>query len=135
MAWASVTRLHITIFLLLTGFILVCLDAAIWIAYLRKNMNQALLEGTRPLYLYLPLKVSIGLAHVLPAALLLLLLPAIALNNHSTLTAILSLFVGVIIFCGGVYQKFALIFKANYFRKLTSGEIKLNAYRPWQIGT
>ena len=135
MAWASVARLHITIFLLLTGFILVCLDAAIWIAYLRKNMNQALLEGTRPLYLYLPLKVSIGLLHVLPAALLLILLPAITLNNHSTLTAILSLFVGVIIFCGGVYQKFALIFKANYFRKLTSGEIKLNAYRSWQIGT
>jgi DMSO reductase anchor subunit len=129
MAWASITQSQINILLLWTGFILVCLDAAIWIVYLRKNMNQALLEGIRPLYLYLPLKVSIGLAYVLPATLLLVLISANTLNIHSTLKVILSLFAGTIIFCGGVYQKFALIFRANYFRRLTSGEIKLNAYR------
>jgi DMSO reductase anchor subunit len=130
MAWAPITRSHINIFLLFTGFILLSLNGAIWIVYLRKSMNKALIEGARPLYLYLPIKMSIGLTHVLPATLLLLLIAAIALNVHTTLTATLSLFVGAIILCSGLYQKFVLIFKANYFRKLASGEIKLNAYRP-----
>ena len=130
--WAPAFQLHLRTLLLFTGFILLNLDAVVWVVYLRNNVSQSLREGTQPLRLqHLHLKIIIGFGRLLPAMLLLLVILAVTLNFYITLTNMLSVVIGAIIILGGVYQKSTLMLKGNYFRMLRSGEIKLNAYRSW----
>lgn len=127
--WASSFPLHLSIIVLLIGFIFLIFDAVLCMVYWRKNLSKALQKGTRSPAQHLSQKIIIGLGRFIPAVFLLLLIIEVETNFHFRSAYILCLFVGVVIIFGNVYQKYALMMKANYLRKVESGQIKLDALR------
>ncbi|MDY7077382.1 MAG: hypothetical protein SXV54_10715 [Chloroflexota bacterium] len=100
------------------GLICVVLDLVLWLSYLYlgRSHDIAFREATEPLCRFKSLVFIVGIGHVFPALLLLLLLVVPGLGANVWLWRVIAALAGLAMIIGGVSQKAGVIIKASYLR-------------------
>jgi DMSO reductase anchor subunit len=104
--------------MLIVGFIIIIFDSALWIAYLKQSEDMSFQEATRIFRRPSTLVNTIGIGHILPATLLLVLILSNKMFVTSKFLNILSILAGAVIICNGINRNSAILLKANYFKEL-----------------
>lgn len=106
------------------ALICVVLDMAVWFLYLRWPHDVAFREATEPLRRPSSLILTVGVGHVLPVLLLLVLLAAPGAGIGTGPWAVAAALAGLAMVAGGVSQKASIILKAGYLRGIALGRLK-----------
>jgi hypothetical protein len=107
--------------MVVTALICIMLDAVAWIAYLRWSQDPAFREATKKLRQRNALIVALGVGHLLPILLLLLLLGAPGIGPKIGLWHIAAALAGLGIIIGGASQKAGILLKAGYMTGIVLG--------------
>lgn len=107
--------------LMLIGLICVMLNLVVWLIYLRMRRDTAFSKATEGLRNLGALFLTVGIGHLLPIILLLLLLFGSSVNTTTKFPNIISVLAGLAIVAGGVRQKVNIILGASYLRGITMG--------------
>ena len=106
--------------------ICVVLDAVAWMVYLRQSRDPAFCEATKSLRQRDALIIALGVGHLLPMLLLLLLLITPGMGPNFGLGHIAAALAGLAIVAGGASQKAGIILKAGYMTEIALGRPKSN---------
>lgn len=98
--------------------ICVVLDTVAWIAYLRWPQDPAFREATKNLRQRNALIMALGVGHLLPTLLLLLLLGAPGIGPKIGLWHLTAALAGLAIIAGGASQKAGILLKAGYMTEI-----------------
>lgn len=121
----SLSRLAISVQLLVTGLVCLVVNLLIYVLYavlpLRSfDFREATADLRRPVSLMLIL----GMGHLVPAFLLVMLLPTVGLSGmlSSHFQYLLLILAGLAIVGGGTFQKVLIILRGNSARSITMGQ-------------
>lgn len=101
---------------LVLGLIFVTLDMVAWLIYLHSSHEAHFLDITGALRRPGSLKFFVGIGHVFPIMLVLVLLKGPSFIAGRNFQHILSMLAGLFIIASGIKQKFSLILMSNYLR-------------------
>lgn len=99
------------------GFATIALDLVMWLVYLFPSRGEHLQIASNSLYGAIPSSVTIGIGHLLPLCLLVLLIPPSVFDE--TVSKALSWIVGICIIAGGIHQKAGIMLTAKYLIPIT----------------
>lgn len=120
---AALGKLTLGIGPMMVGLICVVLNLAVWLLYLHWPHDVAFREATEALRRPSSLIFTVGIGHLLPILVLLLLIaPSICTGGE--LWHIVTALAGLAIVAGGVSQKVGIILKAGYLRGIVLGRPK-----------
>ncbi|MCL4475987.1 MAG: hypothetical protein M1508_07155 [Nitrospirae bacterium] len=106
------------------GLTFVVLNLVTWLIYMNWYRDRAFKEATEVLHRTIPLILTVGIGHLLPSLLLLLLLID---STGVKAQPIILVLCGLAIVTGGVGQKADIILRANYLRGIVMGQPKVSA--------
>jgi phenylacetyl-CoA:acceptor oxidoreductase subunit 2 len=109
------------------GLICVVLDLVVWLLYLHWSGDVAFREATEALRRPNSLIFTVGIGHLLPILLLLLLLVAPGIGARVGLERIVAALAGLAMIAGGMSQKAGIIRKAGYLRGIVLEGLKGDA--------
>jgi DMSO reductase anchor subunit len=114
-------KLTLRVGLVVIALVCVVLDLAVWLLYLRWSRDTTFQEATESLRGPNALIFTVGIGHLLPVLLLLLLLVALDVGVGVELWHIVAAPAGLAMIAGGVSQKAGIILKASYLRGIVLG--------------
>ena len=113
--------------LMLTGLICIFSSLAAWFLYLYRSHDPAFRESTEALRRPKAMLLIVGLGHVIPALLMLLLVLGM-IDAFIEFQYVMAL-AGSTIVAGGVYQKTGIILKAGYKRQIALTCLECHMHR------
>jgi formate-dependent nitrite reductase membrane component NrfD len=122
---AALGRLTLEVGPVVIGLICVVLDLAVWLLYLHWSDDVAFRETTEALRHPNSLIFTVGIGHLLPILLLLLVAPGI--GARVGLERIVVALAGLAMVAGGMSQKADIIRKAGYLRGIVLEGLKSDA--------
>jgi DMSO reductase anchor subunit len=122
---AAMGKLTIGSDFIVVGLVFFVLDLLLWILYLSSYNDTIFREATERLRRPINLVLTVGMGHLFPVVLLLL----IALRDNMGLKSqhIILLLASLTILVGGLTQKVGIVLRANYLRGIVIGYPKNNA--------
>ena len=102
----------------------VVVDLAVWLLYLYWSQDAAFRAATKVLRRPKALVLTVGVGHLLPALLLLLLLVGPRVGAGAELRPIAAALAGLTVLTGGASQKTGIILEAGYLRGIVLGRPK-----------
>jgi DMSO reductase anchor subunit len=126
--WSVAIPTQLRMFLPIVGLIILILNSVSWVAFLKQSGGLPFRKSARTLRCASTPVSAKGIGHYLPAVLLLVLIPAIALGGVSKFLTMLLAPIGAIIIVAGVRQTSTILLKANYFKELSAEIPTQNAY-------
>jgi phenylacetyl-CoA:acceptor oxidoreductase subunit 2 len=124
---AALGKLTLGVGTAVLGRVCVVLNLAVWLLYLRWSRDAAFREATEALRRPSSLIFTVGIGHLLPVLLLLLLLVAPGVGVRVELEHVVAALAGLAMIAGGMSQKAGIILKAGYLRGIMLEGLKSDA--------
>ncbi len=120
----SLSRLAISVQILVTGLVCLFVNLLVYVLYAVTSLGSFdFREATADLRKPVSLMVILGMGHLVPAFLLILLLPTVGLSGmlSSHFQYLLLILASLAIVSGGTFQKVLIILRCNSARSITMG--------------